>query len=151
MNIGSVEANSLFLFQPQQLFRRSASMDKIRPEISFADDRGEITDLIEGGSINAITYISFVEGAIRGNHYHKKTTQWNYVISGKIKLVSHIHGEPIVETIMGVGDMTITKPNESHALVAMSDSKLMVFTKGPRGGKDYENDTFRLVEPLVNK
>lgn len=124
-------------------------MEKIKAEVSFKDDRGEIIDLIEGEDINAVTYISFVKGAIRGNHYHRQTTQWNYVISGKIKLVSHISGEETVETLMNEGDMAITKPNERHALVAIEDSTVMVFTKGPRGGKEYESDTFRLTEPLV--
>jgi len=124
-------------------------MEKIKLEVSFKDDRGEITDLIEGEDINAVTRISFVRGSVRGNHYHKQTTQWNYVISGKLRLVSHILGEDVVETLMGAGDMTVTKPNERHALVAIEDSNVLVFTKGPRGGKEYENDTFRLEVPLV--
>jgi len=125
-------------------------MEKIRLEVSFKDDRGEIIDLIEGEAINAVTHISFVKGAIRGNHYHQKTTQWNYVISGKLRLVSQIPGDRVVETLMDEGDMTVTKPNERHALVAIEESNVLVFTKGPRGGKEYENDTFRLTEPLVN-
>jgi hypothetical protein len=32
----------------------------------------------------------------------------------------------------------------------MENSEVMVFTKGPRGGKEYESDTFRLGVPLVS-
>ena len=30
---------------------------------------------------------------VRGNHYHKKTTQWNYLISGKVMFVSKNNGK----------------------------------------------------------
>ena len=124
-------------------------MGKINVETSFRDERGEIADLIENENINSVTFLSFVKGAVRGNHYHKQTTQWNYVISGQIKLVSQFPGEQIMETVMELGELTVSKPNERHALVALEDSRLLVFTKGPRGGKEYESDTFRLIDPLV--
>lgn len=124
-------------------------MEKIETRVSFQDERGKITDLIEGENISAITLISFTKGAVRGNHYHKQTTQWNYLISGKIKLVSQIPGEKMVETIMEPGDFTVTGPNDRHALVGLKYSEVLVFTKGPRGGKEYESDTFRLDVPLV--
>ena len=37
---------------------------------------------------------------------------------------------------------------EHHAVHALEDSVFMVFTRGPRGGDDYESDTFRLETPL---
>lgn len=126
-------------------------MDKIKVETAFADHRGEITDLIENENINAVTLITFRRGAVRANHFHKQTTQWNYVMAGRIKLVSQMPGGPIEETTMGPGDFVATGPNEAHALVGIEDSTVMVFTKGPRGGKEYESDTFRLEVPLVRE
>ena len=55
---------------------------------NFKDNRGIIVDILENENINAITYITIKKGKIRGNHYHKKTYQWNYVISGKMKLIT---------------------------------------------------------------
>ncbi len=124
-------------------------MEKIKLITSHKDNRGEIIDLLENENINAVTLITFTKGAVRGNHYHKETTQWNYVISGKIKLVSQIPGQDVVETLMLPGEFTVTGPNDRHALAAVEDSIVMVFTKGPRGGKEYESDTFRLEVPLV--
>ena len=124
-------------------------MKTVKTRISFKDDRGEIIDLIENESINAITVVTFKKNAVRGNHYHKKTTQWNYLMSGKLKVVAQAPGEDVVERIMEPGDLIITGPNDRHALVGLEDSELMVFTKGPRGGKEYETDTFRLEVPLV--
>jgi quercetin dioxygenase-like cupin family protein len=125
-------------------------MEKIALTPSFKDHRGEIVDLLENENINAVTMISFVRGAVRGNHFHKETTQWNYLISGSIKIVTQISAEPIVETLMVPGDFVVTRPNVAHALVAMEDSSVMVFTKGPRGGKEYESDTFRLEIPIAS-
>ena len=50
---------------------------------------------------------------------------------------------------MGKGDLVASEPMESHALVGVTNCELLVFTKGPRGGKEYENDTYRLDEKLV--
>ena len=124
-------------------------MNKIEISVAFEDIRGKIIDLLENETINAVTLITFKKGAARGNHYHEKTTQWNYLLSGKIKLLTQIPGKEVLETIMGPGEFTITVPGERHALFAIEDAELMVFTKGPRGGKEYENDTFRLDKPLI--
>jgi quercetin dioxygenase-like cupin family protein len=125
-------------------------MQKIKVVPSFTDGRGEIVDLLENESINAVTIVTFKRGAVRGNHYHKLTTQWNYLMSGSIKLVSQVPGGQLVETIMQPGDFVAIGPNVRHALLGLDESSLMVFTKGPRGGKEYETDTFRLEKPLAS-
>ena len=124
-------------------------MEKLKVVPVFTDHRGEIIDLLENENINAVTVITFSKGAVRANHYHKQTTQWNYIMSGSIKLLSQAPGESVIETIMQPGDFVVTGPNVSHALVALESSSLMVFTRGPRGGKEYESDTFRLETPLA--
>ncbi len=124
-------------------------MKKLPVPVSFRDNRGEIIDLLENENINAITVVTFKQGAVRGNHYHKHTIQWNYVMSGKIRLLSQTPGAPIEETIMVPGDFVATTENVRHALIGVEDSSVMVFTKGPRGGKEYESDTYRLEVPLA--
>lgn len=124
-------------------------MKIIKTIVNHQDDRGAIIDLVENQNINAITFISFTKGAVRANHYHKKTTQWNYITKGQIKLVTQFGDGPINERILGKGELAVTEPMEKHALVGMEDSEMLVFTEGPRGGKEYESDTFRLEIPLV--
>lgn len=124
-------------------------MEVIKPQPAFSDARGEIVDLLENESINAVTLVTFRKGAVRGNHYHKQTTQWNYLMSGGIRLVSQMPGGPPRESVMAPGDLIATGPGEHHALQALEDSTLMVFTRGPRGGKEYESDTYRLETPLI--
>ena len=124
-------------------------METIKIPVSFNDNRGQIIDLIQNEDINAVTIVTFTKGAVRGNHYHKETFQWNYLISGEINIISQIPGKDVVEIIMKEGDFVVTEPNERHALVGLEKSELLVLTKGPRGGKEYESDTFRLEMPLT--
>lgn len=124
-------------------------MDLLNFPPSFEDGRGSITDLIQNERIDAVTLITFRRGAVRANHYHKETVQWNFVISGTILLVTQRPGEPVQECTLEKGAFAVTQPNEAHALKALTDSELLVFTKGPRAGQDYEVDTFRLDPPLI--
>jgi quercetin dioxygenase-like cupin family protein len=124
-------------------------MNKIKPVVAFRDDRGEIIDMIENADINSVTLVTFKKDAVRGNHHHKLTTQWNYLLSGRILLRTQNPSELVVDTIMSKGDFIVSVPHERHALQALEDSELLVFTQGPRGGKEYETDTFRDEIPLI--
>ena len=124
-------------------------MKKIKRKINFRDNRGFIIDLLEKKNINAITFITQKKGKIRGNHFHKKTIQWNYLIKGKLELLTRKNKQKIIRTLMKEGDLVETSKNESHAIKALKNSEFLVFTQGPRGGKEYENDTFRLKNPIL--
>ena len=124
-------------------------MKLINLKTNFSDDRGQITDLFENENINAATHISFSKNAVRANHYHKETTQYNFVISGSIRLVTQMNDDEPKETILRKGSLAITLPYEKHALQALEESELLVFTRGPRAGSEYETDTFRLDIPLI--
>tara|TARA_B110000263_G_C14779825_1_gene272674 strand:- start:80 stop:454 length:375 start_codon:yes stop_codon:yes gene_type:complete len=124
-------------------------MKKIKLKVNFKDHRGEITDIIQNEKINAITHLTIKKGKVRGNHYHKKTWQWNYIIKGKMMLVTKMPTNKIKYITLNPGDVAFTVPNERHALVGVTNCTCLVFTKGPRGGRNYETDTFRLKKPLI--
>jgi len=119
-----------------------------RPASAFTDDRGDIKDLLVHEPIDSITVITSKKGVTRGNHYHKDTSQWVYVQSGRLKALTQNEGEDVVATILEAGDVQKAEPMERHALVALEDTEFFVFTKGPRGGESYEDDTYRLSDPL---
>lgn len=114
---------------------------------AFSDDRGMIIDLVYKTDFDAVTLIKSKKGSVRGNHYHKETTQYSYILSGKIEAYSQAPAGPVEIKTLEIGDMMISVPFERHALHAVEDSELLIITKGPRSGTDYEADTFR-VEPL---
>ena len=124
-------------------------MKKIKTKINYKDQRGVIIDLLEKKKINAITYITQNKGKVRGNHFHKKTTQWNYLITGRIKIVTKKKNKSVKQMILSKGDLVVTSSNESHAIKAIKYSEYLVFTQGPRGGIEYESDTFRLTKSLI--
>jgi quercetin dioxygenase-like cupin family protein len=124
-------------------------MELISLKPAHTDARGSITDLISDEEINAVTLITFAKGAIRANHYHERTIQWNYVISGEILLVAQMPDGPRVERILRQGDFAVTREHERHALKGITNAQVLILTKGPRAGSQYENDTFRLATPLI--
>jgi quercetin dioxygenase-like cupin family protein len=120
-----------------------------RIQCKIKDERGEITDIMVKENIDFVTLITSVKGSTRGNHYHKKTDQWVYIIEGKIKMLTQLPDGPVITTILEKGTLAKTGFLERHTMIALEDTSFLVFTRGPRGGEDYESDTFRLIEPLI--
>lgn len=116
---------------------------------AHVDDRGSITDLIGDDEINAVTMITFTAGAVRANHYHERTVQWNYIVSGEVLLVTQMPDGERTERVLHKGEFAMSREHERHALKAVTDAEVLILTKGPRAGSDYENDTFRLTDPLI--
>jgi quercetin dioxygenase-like cupin family protein len=125
-------------------------MELIKLIAAHTDARGTITDLISDDEVNAVTLITFTKGAVRANHYHERTIQWNYVLSGEILLVTQMPGAERIEKVLKKGDFAVTRENERHALQGVTEAEVLILTKGPRAGTQYENDTFRLAEPLIS-
>lgn len=114
---------------------------------AFEDARGAITDILQHTPVDSVTIITCVKGAIRANHYHKESVQYSYVLSGQILAYTQLPDGPVESQALVEGDMLESPPFERHALHAVEDSVLLIITRGPRGGKGYEDDTFR-VSPL---
>lgn len=107
------------------------------------DERGVIEDLLVTDN-GAVTRITFKKGAIRGNHYHKETIQYDFIVSGRLLCKNHA-GVAEVKA----GQMVIHRPNEPHAYQALEDSEMVSCVYGPRKGEDYSTDTFKLETPLL--
>tara|TARA_B110000008_G_C16809519_1_gene500170 strand:- start:295 stop:681 length:387 start_codon:yes stop_codon:yes gene_type:complete len=118
----------------------------------FKDKRGLIADIIYNTKINHIAYITTNKNCIRGNHYHKKTIQYTFVIEGRIKYYfKNKTAKKVSQLILTKGDLIKSKFNEIHAFKTLSKKSIMLaLTAGVRGGKDYEKDTFR-VNPITSK
>jgi quercetin dioxygenase-like cupin family protein len=112
----------------------------------FEDERGVIQDLF--GPVDGVTEIFTKAGAVRGNHTHNETTQWAYVVSGRLLVVSEKDGFRHRREY-GPGDIAVDPPGIPHAWKAVTDTTVLVFTKGPRSGEAYESDTQRLKVPLL--
>jgi dTDP-4-dehydrorhamnose 3,5-epimerase-like enzyme len=126
--------------------------NNIEPPLEIhSDDRGTIVDIFYNQNINHVAVVKSKKGSIRGNHYHKETVQHMLITKGALE---YWHkpldsDEPAQCVLLCVGDFVSTPPNEIHALNIVEDNEFVVFTEGVRGGKDYEQDTFRLTESII--
>lgn len=123
-------------------------------QIATADARGSITDILfkeefEHSAIIETPVASETLPVFRGNHYHKETTQIIFIVSGKLTYWYKGLTDTYAKSIeMPKYARVTTGPNEIHALEFREPTTFVVFTKGPRGGADYESDTFR-VDPII--
>ncbi len=118
-------------------------------EKAFEDARGSIADILEDEIIEHVSILTTATGSVRGNHLHRETHQWLYIVSGALRYATQ-HGDATVESgIVSPGDVLRTGPMEAHAIEALEDTTMVVMTRGPRGGREYESDTYRLEMPLI--
>ena len=121
---------------------------------SFKDDRGEIIDIFVKSPKDHCSIITSKKGAVRGNHFHKKSTQYTYIVSifklyrAKVDDEGNLK-EKVRVDIIEKNELIEHPPFESHTLVAETDEAIILaFACGTRGGDFYEEDTYRLKKKL---
>ena len=110
---------------------------------NFEDNRGYILDILYNQTFNHATLIHSKKNAIRGNHFHKKTTQFTFVLSGEVNYYYKNNSSKTKSIKLKKNAFLVTRPLEIHAYKFIKNTKLLIISKGLRGGKDYEKDTFR--------
>jgi quercetin dioxygenase-like cupin family protein len=114
------------------------------------DKRGTIKDLhIEGKS--GVTLVTFTKGAVRGNHFHRKTIQSDFILSGDLLCITQTEGFEQTR-IVKAGDTIVHSPQTIHAYRALSDASMVSCVHGTRVGEDYSKDTFKydIIPPFNN-
>ena len=132
---------------------RNIWKDVKEPLELHTDDRGSIVDLFYNEDINHVATVTSEPNAIRGNHYHKETTQHMLMTKGSLEYWYKPVGsnETAQMIVASEGDLVSTGPNEIHALrIGPEGNEFVVFSQGIRGGKDYESDTFRVDNIIEN-
>ncbi len=117
--------------------------------VNFEDNRGTIMDIFIADPREHCTIIHSVKGSVRGNHFHKLTMQSDFMVTGKMKILSRKQGsDEVEEHIVEANDFIQGELGEAHEFIALEDLIFVTFHNGPRGGDNYESDTFRLAVPL---
>ena len=124
----------------------------------FTDKRGEIYDIFVHEPKDHCSLITFNKGSVRGNHFHKKSIQCAFILDGIFEICDakvDENGEfdkKNVKTYKVKKNCYISHPAyEAHAYTCLSNGgSVVVFTTGVRGGKYYEDDTYRLEKKLIN-
>ena len=119
-------------------------------KINFQDRRGKIIDIFVNNPKDHATLITCTKGAVRGNHFHKKSTQYMFIVSGKFTAYTRQPGRSkVFKHKLLPNDLIEHRPMEEHAIVADKAGAFLAFADGLRGGKNYDKDTFRVKKPLV--
>lgn len=121
-------------------------MEKRRIQVATSDARGQISDIFYKAAIEHVAIIESKQaGLIRGNHYHKLTTQHIFMTKGSLRYWYQPVDKslPVQSVLVQEYEMVSTPPLEVHALEILEPNQFVVFSSGLRGGQDYESDTFR--------
>jgi dTDP-4-dehydrorhamnose 3,5-epimerase-like enzyme len=118
-----------------------------KPLELHTDNRGSIVDIFYKDNIKHVAVVDSEPNSLRGNHYHKQSTQHMLMTMGSLEYwYKPVDSEGLANMVIAkTGDIVSTPPNEIHALVIRGDgNQFVVFSEGVRGGMDYESDTFRV-------
>lgn len=113
----------------------------------FTDQRGSIFDLLDDAIIKHVGLITSKRGTIRGNHYHLKQDQYNYIFSGKVKLLTrHIEEDPNMTDshILAPGDFVFIPTQIIHTMEFLEDTVFLDLNSESRSNDGYEKDTIRV-------
>lgn len=115
---------------------------KIKPV--FSDKRGHIFDILED-KVGHIGMVTFTKGAVRGNHYHKKSVQYSYVLDGKVELtVSAVDDSKKKKYILTKDTLTVIPPHTVHTYKGLTKASMLDMTTLSRTDDGYEKDTVRI-------
>lgn len=127
-------------------------MEIIKTKVNFHDPRGDIRDIIADTPVSHITLITCEPGSVRGNHYHKATTHYDYILKGSFDLYTRTGEDgPITKTTVTAGDVVYSPPNEARAYKALEYGELLFCLSGPSRSdpEEFKKDTVQLKEPMV--
>lgn len=123
---------------------KTATVTKIKP--AFVDERGNIIDVLNDVLIKHVGLLTARKGDIRANHYHNKQSQFNYIISGRIKVTTwdfDMQSEKTV-SILEKGDLIEIPPKVAHIFEFLEASVFLDLTTESRSNDGFEKDTVRL-------
>lgn len=106
------------------------------------DDRGWTLDPLGAAALaherlGDLHLVSLGPGAVRGNHYHPRSTEWMLICGGPARLAwrpAHAAGEVREVTVDGAGPALLCiPPRVAHALVNLGDRPIhaLCFSDGP--------------------
>ena len=110
------------------------------PEFCHRDQRGSLVQLVSGGYAQ-VNVLKTYGGVTRGGHYHKRSTEAFYVVSGTTH-VSFARGDESEERVFHSGDFFEVPPNTVHTLHFPEDCVLLALYDTPietTEGKDIYN------------
>ena len=111
---------------------------QLNPDFKFTDDRGTLTQLVHTG-YTQINVITSKAGTLRGQHYHKRSTEAFYVISGTVDVT--LSREDKAENVtFHSGDFFQIMPYTMHSMFYPEDTILIALYDIPIEQENGEKD-----------
>lgn len=97
-------------------------MNLLKPEFIHQDDRRKLIQIFTA-DIKQVNIYEAKKGSELGNHYHKETDEFFYIIKG---IVLYNKTQMLSE-----GDIFVVYPEENHLLLCLTDVQFMTFLTKP--------------------
>lgn len=97
-------------------------MEFLQPEYKHEDSRRKLYQLLTD-NIQQVNLYDAKKGACLGNHYHKDTTEYFYVVKGSVSYND--------SQVVSAGQYFRVSPPENHMIRCLTPVKLMTFLTKP--------------------
>ena len=118
----------------------------LRPTFERRDDRGLFSEIVNGFSFAAASHGRMRAGAVMGNHFHKRTRIFFFLVSGTAAVKTVDVGTGATDAFnLSEGEGVYLEPGESHSIRYGSESEFVMLKSLAYDPK--EPDTFPYPVP----
>lgn len=118
----------------------------VKPGYERRDARGRMAEILNRGPWHTILTGEMNAGAVMGNHYHKRTLVFFFVVRGRVVIDTLHAGTGARDRVtLASGEGVLLTPMESHAIRFQEPSEFLMLKSEPYDPKD--PDTFELPVP----
>ena len=97
-------------------------MKVLDPEFQHKDERRTLTQLFTS-DIKQVNHYEANQGSILGDHFHKETVEYFFIVSGVVKYNG--------EKLLSKNDLIAVYPEENHTLECLTRVELLSFLTKP--------------------
>ena len=99
----------------------------LNPEFEHADSRRTLKQLVTA-DIKQVNSYKVTKGAILGEHYHKLTFEYFYIVKGSFLVVLRAVGDKMKwSKVLGKESLFCIPPSVIHTLEALTNGEFMTF------------------------
>ena len=120
----------------------------VGPRFERKDDRGVFREILAGFPAGTVVCGDMSAGAVMGNHYHRRTRVFFYLLSGRARVRTvNVETGATDELLLDENRGVFLEPGESHAIRFLVDSRFLMLKSEPYDPAD--PDTFEHPVPEV--
>lgn len=119
----------------------------LRPLFERRDERGVFRELLSGFPAGNVVCGEMSRGAVMGNHYHRRTRVFFYVLSGRAAVATiDVESGAIERFRLEANEGVFLEPGESHAVRFLVDSQFLMLKSEPYDPADPDTIPYPVPE-----